>query len=73
GQLNVDPEAFTLGFADPAKSAARARSWGAGVNWYLNRSVKLSLDYENTKFKGGAAGGDRESEGAVFSRFQLVF
>lgn len=73
GQLNVDPEAFTLGFADPAKSAARARSWGAGVNWHLNRSVKLSLDYEHTKFRGGAAGGDRESEGAVLSRFQLAF
>lgn len=63
----------TVSLADPAKSAGRARSWGAGVNWHLNRSVKLALDYERTKFKGGAAGGDRESEGAVLSRLQLAF
>ncbi len=73
GQLNVDPNAFSLGLADPAKSARRARSWAAGVNWYLNRNVKIALDYERTSFAGGAAGGDRDSEGAVLSRFQLAF
>ncbi len=74
GQLNVDPSAFALSLADPTKSARRARAWAAGVNWYLNRNVKIGLDYERTSFAGGAAGGgDRDSEGAVLSRFQLGF
>jgi phosphate-selective porin OprO/OprP len=69
GRLTIDPDAFTLGLADPATSARRARAWSAGVNWYLNRNVRLMLDYERTSFTGG----DRVSEGAILSRFQLLF
>jgi phosphate-selective porin OprO/OprP len=72
-QLSVDPAAYALGLADPAKSARRARAWAGGVNWYLNRNVRLVLNYENTRFTGGAAGGDRSPEHAVLSRFQIAF
>ncbi|MDE2448035.1 MAG: porin [Gammaproteobacteria bacterium] len=75
-QLTVDPEAFAGGsnsFANPASSVQRARAAGVGVNWYLNRDFKWALDYELTRFKGGALGSDRPDEKALFTRFQIVF
>jgi phosphate-selective porin OprO/OprP len=46
-QLDVGSAAFPL-FANPASAARRAAAWAAGVNWYLNRGLKLMLDYERT-------------------------
>jgi phosphate-selective porin OprO and OprP len=75
--LNVDNAAFTGGatsFADPNTQASEASAWALGVNWYLNEAVKLVLDYEQTSFDGGAAGGsDRDDEKAFLTRIQLGF
>ena len=71
--LNVDPQVHALGLADPAKAARRARAWGIGVNWYLNKNVRLGLDYEDTGFTGGSAGGNRSRERVLLDRFQIVF
>jgi phosphate-selective porin OprO/OprP len=75
--LALDPATFTsaaASFADPARSVQSAHSAGVGVNWYLNGSFKLQLDYEQTRYHGGAAAGaDRPSERALLSRFSLVF
>lgn len=72
--FDVDEDAFTLGLADPVKSARKARAWGLGLNWYLNRHIKQTLDYERTKFTGGAAAGaDRQTEHALFIRSQVSF
>lgn len=75
GGLKVDEKAFTTSpFANPASSAREAREWGAGLNWYLNRNVKLALDYARTRFKGGAAAGaDREDEKVLLHRIQIAF
>lgn len=70
--LDVDDAAFPV-FANPASSASAADSLGLGINWYLNRNLKLMLDYERTTFDGGATGGDREDENVLFSRFQIAF
>lgn len=53
GQLDVDDDAFPL-FANPGTSATEATSWGVGVNWHLNKNVKLTLNYEETDFAGAA-------------------
>lgn len=72
--FDADEDAFALGLADPAKSARKARAWGLGLNWYLNRHLKQSVDYERTKFTGGAASdGDRRAENALFIRSQISF
>lgn len=72
-QLDVDNDAFPT-FANPAVSASRATEWGVGLNWYLNGNVRLYLDYEQTAFDGGAAGGkDRDTERVVFTRAQVRF
>jgi phosphate-selective porin OprO/OprP len=75
-ELTVDDDAFIGGansFANPATSARRARAAAVGVNWYLNPNVKWSVDYELTRFDGGALTGDRPDEKAYLTRIGLVF
>jgi phosphate-selective porin OprO/OprP len=71
-RLEVDRDSFPI-FANLATSAHVARAWGVGFNWYLNRSVRVLLDYQKTSFDGGAATGDREDETVYLSRFQIAF
>lgn len=75
-ELSIDGDAFTGGadsFANPATAARKAKAAGIGVNWYLNPNVKWSLNYELTRFGGGAATGDRPDEKAYLTRVGLVF
>lgn len=76
-ELKVDENAFSGGsssFADPAVSASEAKSYGVGLNWYLNENVKWLLDVERTEFKGGAPGGaDRRDEDAYQLRLAIGF
>lgn len=76
-------------YADPTRSAESAKTWTAGVNWYLNANAKIALNYSQTSFDGGASnlalgkasdsystsGGikDRPDEKALFARFQVAF
>lgn len=63
-----------LRLADPNASARRAQNYGVGLNWYLTRNVKLSADYNQTKFDGGNANGaDRDTERTLFTRVQLSY
>ncbi len=88
GDLRVDPNAFNKSptaagtrFASPIASAQEAKEWGVGLNWYLNRNIKLSVDYENTTFDGGAGTAttttytvkNRQTEQILFSQVQFLF
>jgi phosphate-selective porin OprO/OprP len=73
-RLSVDEATFSEGYADPTRSVGRATAWAAGVNWIWNSNLKYVLDYEQTRFRGGAAGGaDRPTEKSVQTRLQLSF
>ena len=73
-RLDLDAEAFSRGFADPAKSVRQASAWGAGLNWIWNSNLKYVLDYESTSFDGGAAANaDRATEKSIQTRLQLSF
>jgi phosphate-selective porin OprO/OprP len=73
GELDVDDDAFPV-FADPDAAATHARSWGLGLNWYLNSNLKLAFNHVRTDFDGGAAAGaDRDDEEIFFSRVQVAF
>jgi phosphate-selective porin OprO/OprP len=73
-RLSVDDATFTGGYADSTRSVRQATAWGVGVNWIWNQNLKYVLDYERTRFKGGAAGGaDRPAEKSVQTRLQLSF
>jgi phosphate-selective porin OprO/OprP len=71
-KLELDDATFPT-FANPASAARSAEAWALGFNWYLNKNLRVMLDYEDTKFEGGAAIGDREDEKILFSRFQIAF
>jgi len=82
GDIRFDPTAFstakTTRFADPITSVAEARDWGVGVNWYLNRNLKLVLDYEQTAFDGGGGGTfaapmNHATEELILTRAQITF
>jgi phosphate-selective porin OprO/OprP len=71
-RLTLDHQAFPI-FANPEIAARDARGWAVGANWYLNRAVKLTADYEETYFRGGGASGNRDTERDVFTRIQVGF
>lgn len=73
GEINIDSDAYSTGYADPTKSAHRASEYVLGGNWYLNKNVKLVLNYAQTSFAGGAKKGNRPDEYAILSRVQLAF
>jgi phosphate-selective porin OprO/OprP len=72
GELDIDDDAFPL-FASPSGSAGKAKGLGLGVNWHLNKQIKVLVSYEHTTFEGGAETGDRAPEDFVVTRFQHAF
>ena len=74
GNLDVDNDTFSKGFADPAKSASEVDSITTAINWYLNKNVFWTVNYEHNIFDGGAAGGaDRDDEDSFLTRVQFLF
>lgn len=68
--LAVDESTFAAGFVDLGRSVRHAFAWAVGVNWHLSRNVKQVLNYERTRFTGGAG---RDDENALFIRTQVSF
>ena len=58
--------------ADASQSAREAREIGVGLNWYLNRNIKVQINFEETHFDGGAVSGDRPTEKVILTRFQAA-
>ena len=81
--LEVDDDAFPI-FSNPNFSASSASGWSAGINWYLNRNIRLNASYSYTTFEGGGGAGagggavapaivSRQPEQVFFTRLQLSF
>ena len=71
--LTIDDDAFPV-FANLDQAASEATATGLGLNWFLNRNVKIATNYELTRFERGAASGaDRPDEHALFTRVQIGF
>jgi len=77
GELKFDSSIFSQNFANLNTSVSKENTWGAGINWYLNRNVKLAADFEQTKFRRGAPNGsatdDRKTENLFTGLAQLSF
>ncbi len=74
GVLDVDNKIFDNGFGSLNRAISKEEAWGVGLNWYPSRNVRFGINYEQTEFDRGAAGGqDRPTENIVFSRLQLAY
>ena len=76
GQLDIDDDVFPF-YADPAVSVSRIDQWTVGGSWYLNRWLRLMLNYEINTFDGGAppvgTDADRHNERVFLTRLQVSF
>jgi phosphate-selective porin OprO/OprP len=74
--LDVDDKAFPV-FANPASSASGAKAWAVGLNWYLNKNIRVNTSFSRTTFEGKinptVATVARQPEEVVFTRVQLAF
>jgi phosphate-selective porin OprO/OprP len=88
GYLSIDDAAFqpagtgtfaaqqANSLADPAVSAKRAAAWGVGINWYLNKNVRVITDFFQTDFARGGQGigaVTADNESVVITRLQLNY
>jgi phosphate-selective porin OprO/OprP len=73
----LDNSLFSENFANLNTSISKENTWGTGINWYLNRNVKLAVDFEQTKFRRGAVNAvstdDRKTENLFTGLAQLSF
>jgi phosphate-selective porin OprO/OprP len=74
----IDDNTFPT-FAATTTNAKAAAAIGAGLNWYLSNTVKISTDYFQTKFTlpNGVASSATEilnhDEKSLITRFQIAF
>jgi len=73
--LDVDSKAFPT-FASSASSASSSRAWSVGLNWYLNKNLRVNTSFSRTTFSGytgTAPAVPAQPEDALFTRLQLAF
>lgn len=74
GHLDIDDKIFSNGYASLNSSVSEVDAWGVGLNWYLNKNFRLSLDFEQSDFERGAANNlDRKTENVILTRFQVNY
>lgn len=83
--LDIDDASFG-GFSDASLSASQATAWSVGLNWWLNKNVRVLTSFTHTKFDGGGtfnpldirtfsapATVTAQDENVLFTRIQLAF
>jgi phosphate-selective porin OprO and OprP len=71
-ELNVDSAAFP-NFASATTSASAAQAWSLGLNWYLNKNIRVNGSYSHTTFTGGGAASATSAPASVSSHPEDVF
>jgi phosphate-selective porin OprO/OprP len=79
-EMDIDNNAFPL-YANPAISATAAQAWSVGLNWFLNKDIRVNASYTRTTFTGGGGVGSttapgivtRQPEQVLITRVQVAF
>ncbi len=79
-ELSLDKNTFPT-YANLTSSAQAAHEWSVGLNWWLNRNVRILTSFSHTSFTGGGTSAavtapavvTRQDENLVFTRFQIGF
>ena len=71
-QIQIDDGTFPV-FADPRTEAERMTSATAGLNWYLDANVRLTLNYVVTQAETPAGRDLLSPEHLLLTRFQVAF
>lgn len=53
-ELTLDDDTFPT-FSNPLYSASSATSWSVGINWWLNRNLRVLTGFTHTTFEGGGS------------------
>jgi phosphate-selective porin OprO/OprP len=75
-ELELDSRVFTAGLADPARWSNAADLVDVGLNWYLNKYVKVLFDWEHSTFDRpvfSSSSGPQTSNDMFWMRTQLYF
>jgi len=75
-ELTLDRRVFTDGFADPSLWTNQARLVDVGMNWYLNKFVKVYFDWEHAMFASpvfSRSGHSQTSSDLFWVRTQVYF
>jgi phosphate-selective porin OprO/OprP len=70
--IETDSGAFPV-FASAGGAASEATGYTVGINWYLNRLIRLQADWEHTRFDAADPATSLPSENVLITRFQLAF
>jgi phosphate-selective porin OprO and OprP len=76
GDWEAEKGLYNYGLASDTTTPRHLHEYVGGVNWYLNRLLRITGDYGNTSFGGGgttAQGGNRPVEKVFTLRFQINF
>ena len=65
-KFDVDDKAFPA-FSNPDFSATDATSWSVGLNWWLNRNLRVLASFTHTSFNGGGAPVSIANPGSVIA------
>ena len=65
GNYGVETNTTAGAYANRTVSAKSAKTWTAGINWYLDQNTKFQLNYLQTSFEGGAGGASTNSDGTL--------
>ena len=75
-QLDIDGATFPT-FASGSANATEVKSYAVGLNWYLTKTIRASLDYFHSEFETAVAPATSvllaNDENAIFTRLQLNF
>jgi phosphate-selective porin OprO/OprP len=71
-QIQIDDGTFPT-FADPRTEAERMTSATAGLNWYLDANVRLTLNYVVTQAETPDGRDLLSPEHLLLTRFQVAF